>query len=640
MLLFAKRQGLSMRTLRLKGKKLFKFFRSDIGKILLTALLFIPALVLEIYSFDIASLILYILALLSAGGEVFLSAVRGIMRRDLLDEKFLMSIASVGAMIVGEWSEGVAVMLFFLIGESFEHHAVRRSRSSIRALMDICPDEACLLTENGEKTVDAEDVPVGAKIVVRSGERIPLDCEVLEGKADIDTSSMTGEALPRSVGQGDMLDSGVVVIGGVLVCKALRPSSESAAARVLTLVESASENKAKEENFITKFSRIYTPAVVISAILLAVLLPIFRIAEWDDAIYRALIFLVISCPCALVISVPMAFFGGIGGAASRGILFKGGNVFSRIAKADTVAFDKTGTLTGGKFSISQISAEGICENELLTLAASAEYASNHPIALALKENAPNLKIPDSAREIAGEGIISVLSGEEIAVGNPSLMERVGATVDNTRAGEIYVARSGKFLGRITISDEIKAEASGAVKALRALGIKRTAMLSGDRRENAERVASVFGIDHTFGELSPEDKYRKLEELISTSEGGVVYVGDGINDAPSLARADVGVAMGAIGQDSAIEASDLVLMTDNLDRLPEAVLIARKTLRIAKENIVFALGIKLLVMLLGALGFANMWLAVFADVGVAVLAILNSMRALRTPKIKKSLAESK
>ena len=631
--LFARKQRLLTRILRLRGKKLFKFLRSDIGKILLTVVLFVPAIVLEHFSFDIAASALFILALIVAGGDVFVSAIRGILRRDLLDEKFLMSIASVGAMIVGEWSEGVAVMLFFLIGETFEHHAVRRSRSSIRALMDICPDEACILTESGEERVDAEDVPVGAKIIIRSGERVPLDCEVLRGRADIDTSSMTGEPLPRAVGQGDALDSGVVVVGGMLICKTVRHASDSAAARVLALVESASENKAKEESFITKFSRVYTPTVVISALIIALVLPILQIVRWDEAIYRALIFLVISCPCALVISVPMAFFGGIGGAASRGILFKGGNVFSKIAKADTVAFDKTGTLTGGEFAISRISSDGIGESELLSLAASAEYASNHPIALALKRNEANLTRSDSAREVAGEGIISVIRGEEIAVGNTTLMERVGATVSEALPGEIFVARDGKLIGRITVSDEIKSEASGAITFLRSLGVKRTAILSGDRRENVERVASVFGIDIALGELSPENKYNKLEELISTSRNSTVYVGDGINDAPSLARADVGVAMGAIGQDSAIEAADVVLMTDNLDRLPEAMLIARKTLRIAKENIVFALGIKLLVMLLGALGFANMWLAVFADVGVAVLAILNSMRALKTPKAK-------
>lgn len=617
-----------------------KLLKSDIAKIIGGALFFIPAFILEQFEIAVPALILYIISLLISGGRVFVDAVRGILRRDLLDEKFLMSIASIGAMIVGEWSEGVAVMLFFLVGETFEHMAVRRSRNSIRSLMDICPDEATLLTEHGEETVDAEDVEVGSTIVIRPGERVPIDCEIISGGADIDTSAMTGEAIPRSVRVGDTLDSGVVVTNGLLTCKTLRPADESAAARVLELVENASENKSKEENFITKFSHVYTPAVVGAAILLAVIPPLFGLVGWSDSLYRALIFLVISCPCALVISVPMAFFGGIGGAASRGILYKGGNVFSRVARADTVAFDKTGTVTGGKFSVVSIEAYDMSEEVLLSLAASAEYASNHPIAACIKASSEKAKHPDSAEEIAGEGIIAVIDGHSIAVGNTALMQRVGAVASESLAGAVFVACDGTLAGRLIISDEIKEEAKAAVSCLRTLGIKRTAILSGDRRENVQRVGGEIGIDILCSELTPEKKYSRLERLIGESSGGAMYVGDGINDAPALARADVGIAMGAIGQDSAIEAADMVIVTDNLMRIPESVLIARKTVRIAKQNIIFALGIKFLIMLLGALGFANMWLAVFADVGVAVLAILNSMRALHPPKLKNHLSAGK
>ena len=615
--------------------KVKKLFSSDAARIVCATVLFLPALILELLGVEIVAVILYALALLVAGAPVFIAAARGILRRDLFDEKFLMSVASIGAMVIGEFSEGVAVMLFFLVGEAFEHRAVRRSRTSIRSLMEIYPDEATIITDGKEIKVDAEDVEVGAIIAVRPGERVPVDCTVLEGSADIDTSSMTGEAMPRGVGVGDSLDSGVVVLNGLLICKAQRPAEDSAAARVLALVENASENKSREESFITKFSRIYTPTVVILALLLALLPPIVGLLGWSEAVYRALIFLVISCPCALVISVPMAFFGGIGGAASRGILFKGGNVFSKLKSADTVVLDKTGTVTGGEFTIVSAESFGTSREEMMSLAASAEYASNHPIAIAIKAVSKDYIHPTDVREIFGEGIVATVDSHEIAVGNPQLMARIGAESGESEPGTVFVARDGILIGTITLKDELKPEARSAMAEMRKLGVRRLAMLSGDRRENAEHVGAQLGIDYTEGELTPEEKYDRLLKIISESEGGTMYVGDGINDAPALARADVGIAMGAIGQDAAIEAADLVLMTDNLDRIPEAILIARKTLRIAKENIFFALFVKLSVMLLGALGFANMWLAVFADVGVAVLAILNSMRALRAPKIEKS-----
>ena len=543
-----------------------------------------------------------------------------------------MSIASIGAMIVGEWREGVAVMLFFLVGETFEHYAVRRSRASIRSLMDICPDEACVLTNGGEEIVDAEDVEIGSIIVIRPGERVPIDSVVISGSADVDTSSMTGEPLPISVSVGSELCSGYIVTNGLLQAKTVRVSGDSAAARILELVENANESKSKEESFITKFSHYYTPAVVIIALIVAVIPPIFGLTGITDSVYTALTFLVISCPCALVISVPMAFFGGIGGAASRGILFKGGSVFSRTAKVENVAFDKTGTITNGSFKIGNVECIGIEKDLLLSYVASTEQASNHPIADCLKKASKNIIVYNSATEYAGEGIVAEFPELICAVGNARLMSRLGILIpDNeNQSGRVYAAINNGLRGIITISDEIKPEAASAIQRLRTLGVKRSYILSGDRKENVLRTASEVGVDESYFELTPGEKYSKLEQIISGSKS-TMYVGDGINDSPSLARADIGVAMGSMGQDSAIEAADIVIMTDNLAKLPEVILIARKTINISWQNIIFALGVKGLILILGLLGFANMWLAVFADVGVAVLAILNSMRALRAPK---------
>ena len=578
------------------------------------------------------SFALYLVALAVAGGEVFVDAIRGILRKDLLDERFLMSIASVGAMIVREWSEGVAVMIFFLVGQTFEHYAVRRSRNSIRSLMDICPDEARILKDGAETTVDAEDVEVDSIVVIRPGERVPVDSVVTFGSADVDTSSMTGEPLPVSVALGSQLCSGYIVKNGVIHARALRPASESSASRILELVENANENKSREEAFITKFSRYYTPAVVIIALLVAFIPPIFSISSLQSSIYTALTFLVISCPCALVISVPMAFFGGIGGAASSGILFKGGNVFSKVASVETVALDKTGTLTSGVFTVSDVKCLNISEAELLSLVASAEQGSNHPIADCLKSVSKNIIKPDSIEEMAGYGVISTIADNKIAVGNRELMNKLGVDTSqvNNISGTVFVSKNDSLVGILTISDSIKAEAASAISELKNLGVKRTAILSGDGSANVSRVASAVGIDEIYPELTPEEKYEKLTDLISSSKS-TMYVGDGINDSPSIALADVGVAMGSMGQDSAIEAADVVIMTDNLSKLGHAVKIARKTVNISWQNIIFALGAKGLILILGLLGFANMWLAVFADVGVAVLAILNSMRALRVKK---------
>ena len=613
-------------------KRLISFAKGNVGKIVIALVFFVSALFVEQNAKPCVALALYLIALAISGGGVFIGAVKGLVRRDLLDEKFLMSLASIGAMIVGEWSEGVAVMLFFLVGETFEHYAVRRSRASIRSLMDICPDEACVLTDDGEEILDAEDVEIGSVIIIRPGERVPIDSVVISGSADVDTSSMTGEPIPVSVTVGSELSSGFIVKNGVLQARTTKLSGDSAAARVLALVENANESKSREESFITKFSRYYTPAVVIIALAVAVLPPIIGLRSLTDSIYTALTFLVISCPCALVISVPMAFFGGIGGAASRGILFKGGNVFSKVATVDRVAFDKTGTITNGRFEISDVECFGIEKDKLLSYVASTEWASNHPIAECLKSASEKIIPYNSVTEYAGEGLVAEFDDLCVSVGNTRLMTRVGVVVNDTQSqgSRVFVAIGNRLGGIITISDEIKPEVVNAIGELRRLGVERTYIFSGDREEGVRRVADAVGVDEAHFSLTPEQKFNMLERTIASAKS-TMYVGDGINDSPSLARADVGVAMGSVGQDSAIEAADLVIMTDNLEKLPTAVKIARKTIAISWQNIIFALGVKGLILILGLFGIANMWLAVFADVGVAVLAILNSMRALRAPK---------
>ena len=610
-------------------RKTVSFITSEIGRIILGVFFFVPALLIDHLWENNLSIIFYIAALIISGYMVFYDAARGIIRRDLLDEKFLMSVASIGAMLVGEASEGVAVMLFFLVGEYFEHRAVAKSRKSIRALMDIRPDEACVITGGIETVVDADEVEVGSEIIIRAGERVPIDSVVISGNADVDTSALTGEAIPRAVAPGSEINAGMVVINGSVIAKTVRIADESAAARVLELVENANERKSRTENFITKFSHFYTPIVVLLAAFIAFISPLIKLMSWSESIYRALIFLVISCPCALVISVPMAFFGGIGCAASKGILYKGGNTFSALAKAETFAFDKTGTLTSGEFSVTRVCPINMSEEELLDLAASAEYGSNHPIAVCIKNAASNKTVPTSTTEIAGKGALAIVGGSEILVGNSLLMKENNVDLgdETIPTGAVFVARDGEFIGYLVIADKIKDEACGAIRALRKSGAKRTVMLSGDRRENAERIGNVLGIGEVYSELLPENKFEEIEKITKASKG-IVYVGDGINDAPAIALSDVGIAMGAIGSDLAIEAADVVIMSDNLMKIPTAVKIARKTVRISTQNIIFALGVKGLILILGAIGFANMWLAVFADVGVAALAILNSMRALR------------
>ena len=604
-----------------------KIFDRDFLRIILGILLFVPGAILEHIDHGYLSVIFLLSALIVAGYPVFFEAIRGILRADFLDEKFLMTIASIGAVIIGEYTEGPAVMLFFLVGEYFEHKAVRRSRNAIRELLDICPDTARITVDGTDMLVDAEDVDVGSLILIRPGERVPLDSRIVKGDCRLDTSSLTGESMPRYAGVGEELGSGVIVLDGSVTAVTLRPYSESRASRVLELVENAKEAKSKEENFITAFSKIYTPTVILLAALVATIPAVFGIISWQSSIYRALSFLVVSCPCALVISVPMAFFGGIGAAASKGILYKGGNTFAPIANIECAVFDKTGTLTTGEFSIDKIDSK-IPESKLIYLLASAEYNSNHPIARCFKKQCPDASPADEIRDVVGKGIIARVGEDEIAVGSLSFMHDIGVSVPS-ETYSVYAARGGEYVGAVHVTDTVKPEAKSAIEKLRKLGVKKTYLLSGDREEPVLNVSEKLGIDVAMHGLLPEEKYAELEKIIAASRGGVVYVGDGINDAPCLTLADVGIAMGDRGSDSAIESADAVITSDDLSRISDTVRIARKTLRIAKQNIVFAISVKVLAMILAALNFAGMWMAVFADVGVAVIAILNSMRTLKT-----------
>ena len=582
------------------------------------------------------NLALFMALYLFIGGDVAWKAIKGLFRGHVMDENLLMFIASAGAFVVGEYPEAVAVMLFYQVGELFQGYAVRKSRASIASLMDIRPDTATVLREGKEIVVSPEEVKTGEIIVVRPGERIPLDGTVIEGVSTLNMTALTGESLPKDVCAGDSAVSGALNLNGLIKIRCEKEYGESTVARILDLVENASAKKAKAENFISRFSAVYTPVVVLAALILGVLPPLIIAyndwSVWSDWIYRALTFLVVSCPCALVLSVPLSFFGAIGGAAKAGILIKGGNYFEILDKTDTVILDKTGTVTEGSFAVKQVIPQDK-RDEILSAAAVAEKNSLHPVAKSVSAAAPKVESEGYAvTEKAGMGVIAQKEDDVIAAGNEKLMRSLNVDfVPGDEAGTIvYVARNGKYLGRIVIGDTVKKDSAAAIKELRANGVK-TVMLTGDNEQTAASVAAEVGVDEYKSELLPQDKVTQTEKYLGR-KNKTAFVGDGINDAPVLMRADVGVAMGGIGSDCAIEAADVVLMHDNLSSFLKAKRIAKKTMRIVRENIVFSLGVKAAVLILSALGLAGMWLAVFADVGVAVIAVLNAMRMLRAHKL--------
>ena len=577
-----------------------------------------------------------------AGWDIVWKAVTNILHGQVFDENFLMTIATVGALILGEHSEGVAVMLFYQVGEWFQSYAVSKSRKSITSLMDIRPDYANVERDGKLVQVDPDEVKIGDTIIVKPGERVPLDGKIIKGVSALDTSALTGESMPREVEPGMNVISGCINQTGILTIETTKEFGESTVAKILDLVENASDKKGKTENFISRFARYYTPIVVFAALALAVLPPIFLQQSFGIWIYRALTFLVISCPCALVISIPLSFFGGIGGSSKIGVLVKGSNYLESLAHAEVVVFDKTGTLTKGSFAVSEILAVDVKDSQLLEMAAYAEDYSNHPISLSIKaaygKKIDNSRIAD-VQEIAGHGVQAVIDGKKILAGNAKLMEKehIKYAPSSSVGTVVYLACDGTYAGCIVIEDEIKADAAAAIKNLKSSGIRRTIMLTGDADAVGKKVAGRLGLDRAYTELLPADKVDRVEDLLKekSEKGKLVFVGDGINDAPVLARADVGIAMGGLGSDAAIEAADVVLMTDEPSKIAAVMKIARKTIRIANQNIVFALGIKFLVLILGALGKANMWAAVFADVGVSIIAILNAIRAMRVKHLDRS-----
>ena len=607
-------------------------------RIIVAAVLFAAGGLLHLEGW--AELGVYLVCYAVIGWDIVWKAITNILHGQVFDENFLMTIATVGALILGEHSEGVAVMLFYQVGEWFQSYAVSKSRRSITSLMDIRPDYANIEKDGKLIQVDPEDVKIGDTIIVKPGEPVPLDGKIIKGSSTLDTSALTGESMPREVEAGMEVISGCINQTGILTIQTTKEFGESTVAKILDLVENASDKKGRMENFITRFARYYTPVVVFAALALAVLPPLVTGQAFSIWIYRALTFLVISCPCALVISIPLSFFGGIGGASKIGVLVKGSNYLEALAYTETVVFDKTGTLTKGSFAVTEIQANGMTDEELLELAAYAEDYSNHPISLSIQKaygkKIDNSRITD-VQEIAGHGVQAVIDGMTVLAGNAKLMERehIPYTASNAIGTVVYVAFDGRYAGCIVIADEIKADAPAAIKTLKAAGIRQTVMLTGDADAVGQDVARRLGLDRAYTELLPADKVDRVEELLAqkSDKGMLAFVGDGINDAPVLARADVGIAMGALGSDAAIEAADVVLMTDEPSKIAAIMQIARKTIRISNENIVFALGVKFLVLILGAVGRANMWAAVFADVGVSVIAILNAIRAMRVKQFE-------
>lgn len=608
-------------------------------RIIIGAAVLVTAVLLSLNN-EWLQLALFIISYIIVGGDVVKRAVKNIFKGQAFDENFLMSIATIGAFFIGEYPEGVAVMLFYQVGELFQSYAVGKTRKSIASLMDIRPDYANVKKGDELVKVDPDEVQIGDIIVIKAGEKIPLDGKVIEGSSMIDTSALTGESIPRVVEVGSDILSGCININGVITAEVTKEFGESTVSKILDLVENASSKKSNSEQFITKFARYYTPIVVIIAVFLAIIPPlVIDGATFSDWIYRALAFLVVSCPCALVISIPLSFFGGIGGASKKGVLVKGSNYLEALAETEIVVFDKTGTLTKGVFNVQEIHPEGVSKEELLELTAHAESYSNHPISLSLKraysKEIDNGRISD-VEEISGHGVIATVDGKKVMAGNIKLMKMMDIPYFN---GELIgtivrVAVNNKYIGYIVIADEVKEDSAQAIKELKAANIKQTVMLTGDNKSIGSKVAKELGLDKVYTELLPADKVEKLEELFSqkSKKGKLAFVGDGINDAPVLARADIGIAMGGLGSDAAIEAADVVIMTDEPSKIATTMKISKKTLKIAHQNIVFAIGIKIIVLILSAFGITTMWAAIFADVGVTIIAVLNAFRALNVKNL--------
>ena len=608
--------------------------KKEIIKIVIALILFLVALIVPLEG-QLINNGLFVISYLIVGLEIVLKAIRNIFKGKVFDENFLMAIATIGAFVIGEYPEAVAVMLFYQIGEAFQDYAVDKSRKSIMSLMDIRPDFANIQRNGKIDKINPEEVNVGDIIVVKPGEKVPLDGIIVKGTSMIDTSALTGESVPKEIKEQDEILSGCINENGVLEVKVTKKFGESTASKILDLVENASSKKSKSENFISKFAKYYTPIVVVTAVLLAIIPPmIFNQAEWIEWIHRALTFLVVSCPCALVISIPLGFFGGIGGASKIGVLVKGSNYLEALSNTEIMVLDKTGTLTEGVFEVQQINPIDISKEDLIKYATYAESFSNHPIAISLKKaygkEIVNKKVSET-QELPGLGVRAVIEGESIFVGNEKLMKE--NCIDYIKSEEIgtilYIAVNNKFAGTIVISDKIKTDAKETIDKLKKDNIKKIVMLTGDKRKVGENVAKKLGIDEVYTELLPSDKVEKVEELMKnkSENGNLAFIGDGINDAPVLAISDIGIAMGGLGSDAAIEAADVVLMTDEPSRVVDAIKISKKTMTIVKQNIIFAISIKLIVLILSAIGISNMWQAVFADVGVSILAILNSLRAL-------------
>jgi Cd2+/Zn2+-exporting ATPase len=613
--------------------------KKEVIRLSIGAVLFATGIILK--ASVLTEFFIFLSSYLVVGFHILLRAVRNITKGKIFDENFLMSIATIGAFIIGQSAEGAAVMLFYQLGELFENTAVNRSRKSIRSLLDIRPDYAIVQTAQGQHSVAAKEIEIGQNIIVRAGERVPLDGIVIKGESFIDTSALTGEPVPRRVKEGDEILSGSINKNNVLTIKTTKKFNDSTVSKIIDLVQNAASRKARMESFITKFARAYTPAVVFAALAIALIPPVFvKNANLADWVYRALIFLVISCPCALVISIPLGFFGGIGAASKNGILIKGSNYLEALNYASTVVFDKTGTLTKGEFKVLRlVSVNHYTKEELLEAAAYAEGYSTHPIARAVisfyGKDIDQRKI-QSYEEISGEGIIALVDGKEILAGNEKLLEgrKVNYTRADARGSIVYVAKEGEYIGYLEINDEIKADAADAIKTLKKEGITKTVMLTGDAATAAWQVAKDLNIDEVHAQLLPNDKVEKIEYLQAQKRDKekIIFVGDGINDAPALARADISIAMGALGSDAAIEAADIVIMTDELTKLAQAKFIAKRTKKIIWQNIIFALSVKGIFLALGAFGFATMWEAVFADVGVAFIAVVNAMRAMKMKKL--------